>query len=135
MESRRADAFELSQPFRRASTTILTRFQHTGVALGRYRLGHWVCMTDHSAASLPPNINHIPTFTDKLLRRSCQHQLVPECIGSGTSGDAWLHELGLDPIREPSHVAVAMQWVVAECPERNSALALTLDPLPPLTYT
>ena len=51
-----------------------------------------------------------------------QQQLVLHGPGRGALGDAWLDVVRLDPLRQPAHVAVAVEGVGAEGAEHKALI-------------
>ena len=79
--------------FRRAGSSVLTRRGVAEVALGE------------------DLVLHLPSIALEEVGRTGQQQLVPHQGGLCALGDARLDVVGLDPLGEPAHAAVAVEGV------------------------
>ena len=84
--------------FRPAGSSVLTRRGVAEVALGE------------------DLVLHLPSVALEEVRGTGQQQLVPHQGGLGTLGDAGLDVVGLYPLGEPAHAAVAVEGVGSQGP-------------------
>ena len=84
--------------FRPAGSSVLTRRGVAEVALGE------------------DLVLHLPSVALEEVGGTGQQQLVPHQGGLSALGDAGLNVVGLDPLGEPAHAAVAVEGVGSKSP-------------------
>ena len=101
VEARSTDTFKVSVWKRSAAGSVLTRFSVTKIAFGQ----------DGGVHVRGGALEHVAGAGEQ--------QLVLHEGGGRALGDPRLDVVRLDPLRQPSHVAVAVEWIGSQSSEKQ----------------